>query len=147
VRLREEFWTAVFADAVRAGRSICFTFTPEATVRPGFPERVRGLVEAGGGRVRFVRLRVSEGEQERRIGRPERSEFHKLTSVETLRRLRNYGAAVEQPPTDLDIDTDRRSPAESAAAIAAHFSLTAEQPTERYPAPSTPRPGRPESSS
>lgn len=103
VRLREEFWTAVFADAARVGRSICFTFTPEATVRPGFPERVRGLVEAGGGRVRFVGLRVSEREQERRIGLPERSEFHKLTSVETLRRLRNYGAGVEQPPTNLSV--------------------------------------------
>lgn len=133
VRLREEFWTAVFADAARVGRSICFTFAPEATVRPGFPERVRGLVEADGGRVRFVGLRVSEREQERRIGLPERSEFHKLTSVETLRRLRNDGAGVEQPPTDLEIDTDGRSPSESAAAIAGHFGLIAQAPVERYP--------------
>jgi chloramphenicol 3-O-phosphotransferase len=133
VRLREEFWTAVFADATRVGRSICFTFAPEATVQPGFPERVRGLVEANGGRVRFVRLRVSEREQERRIGLPERSEFHKLTSVETLRQLRNYGTGVEQPPTDLEIDTDRRSPTESAAAIASHFGLTAQDPALRYP--------------
>jgi hypothetical protein len=125
---------AVFADAARAGRSLCFTFTPEATVRPGFPERVRGLVGAGGGRVRFVGLRVSEREQERRIGRPERSEFHKLTSLETLRRLRNYRAGVEQPPTDLEIDTDGRGPADSAAAIADHFGLTAQDPAERYPA-------------
>jgi chloramphenicol 3-O-phosphotransferase len=134
VRLREEFWTAVFTDAARVGRSLSFTFAPEATVRPGFPERVRGLVEPGGGRVRFVRLRVSEREQERRIGRPERSEFHKLTSVETLRRLRNDGAGVEQPPADLEIDTDGRSPSESAAAIAGHFGLTAQDPAERYPA-------------
>lgn len=134
VRLREEFWTAVFADAARAGRSICFTFAPEATVRPGFPERAQAAVEAGGGRVRFVWLWVSEAEQERRIGRPERSEFHKLTSVETLRRLRDHGPAVEQPPADLEIDTERSSPAESAAAIAAHFRLSAEAPAERYPA-------------
>jgi chloramphenicol 3-O-phosphotransferase len=133
VRLREEFWMAVFADAARVGRSICFTFAPEATVRPGFPERVRGVVEAGGGRVRFVGLRVSEREQERRIGLPERSEFHKLTSVETLRRLRNYGVGVEQPPTDLDIDTEGHSPAEAATAIADHFGLTAQDPAERYP--------------
>jgi chloramphenicol 3-O-phosphotransferase len=133
VRLREEFRTAVFADAARVDRSICFTFTPEATVRPGFPERVRGLVEANGGRVRFVRLRVSEREQERRIGLPQRSEFHKLTSVETLRRLRNYRAGVEQPPTDLEIDTDGRSPSESAAAIGDRFGLTAQGPAERYP--------------
>jgi chloramphenicol 3-O-phosphotransferase len=133
VRLREEFWTAVFADAARAGRSICFTFAPESTVRPGFPDRVRAVVEAGGGRVRFVGLRVSEGEQERRIGRPERSEFHKLTSLETLRRLRNHGDGVERPPADLEIDTDRRSPSESAAAIAAHFGLAAQDAVGRYP--------------
>jgi chloramphenicol 3-O-phosphotransferase len=133
VRLREEFWTAVFADAARAGRSISFTFAPESTVRPGFPGRVREVVEAGGGRVRFVQLRVSPEEQERRIGRPERSEFHKLTSVQTLRRLRNYGAGVELPPADLEIDTDGRGPAESAAAIAVHFGLTAQSPAPRYP--------------
>ncbi|HEY6746653.1 MAG TPA: hypothetical protein VI357_13155 [Mycobacteriales bacterium] len=133
VRLREEFWTAVLGDAARAGRSLCFTFAPESTVRPGFPERVRAVVSDGGGRVRFVRLRVSEPEQDRRIGRPERSEFHKLTSLETLRRMRSHAPAVEQPPADLEIDTDRSSPAESAAAIAAHFGLTAQPRTERYP--------------
>ena len=37
VRLREQFWTSVFADAARVDRSISFTFTPEATVRPGLP--------------------------------------------------------------------------------------------------------------
>jgi hypothetical protein len=135
VRLREEFWLAVFADAARAGRSICFTFAPEATVRPGFPDRARAAVSAGGGRVRFVRLRVSEQEQERRIGRPERSEFHKLTSLDTLRRLRNYHSGVELPPADLEIDTGRSTPAESAATIAAHFGLTPQDPVARYPEP------------
>ena len=75
VRLREQFWTSVFADAARVDRSISFTFTPEATVRPGFAGRVRQLIEGEGGRVCFVRLRVSDGEQERRIGLPGRSEF------------------------------------------------------------------------
>jgi chloramphenicol 3-O-phosphotransferase len=135
VRLREEFWTAVFADAARAGRSICFTFAPESTVRPGFPQRARDVVEEGGGRVRFVRLRVGEREQERRIGRPERAEFHKLTSLETLRRLRADRAPVEQPPVDLDIDTETHTPAEAAAAIAARFRLPARGPAGRYPGP------------
>jgi hypothetical protein len=61
VRLREQFWTSVFADAARVDRSISFTFTPEATVRPGFAGRVRQLIEGEGGRVCFVRLRVSHG--------------------------------------------------------------------------------------
>jgi hypothetical protein len=135
VRLRETFWTAVFADAVRAGRSLTFTFAPEATVRPGFPGRVRELVEAGGGRVCFVRLRVSEAEQERRIGAASRSEFRKLTSLETLRRIRAARTGVEQPPADLDIDTDTSDAARSAATIADHFALAPQPTPPPYPLP------------
>jgi hypothetical protein len=138
VRLREDFWTSVFADAARAGRSITFTFTPEATVRPGFPGRVRQLVEAAGGRLCFVRLHVSEAEQERRIGAASRAEFHKLTSVETLRALRNPGGVVEQPPVDLEIDTDASDPTRSAATIAAHFALTPQPTPDRYRNPLSP---------
>jgi hypothetical protein len=134
VRLREEFWTSVFRDAARTGRSISFTFAPEATVRTGFAGRVRQLVEAEGGRVCFVRLRVSEAEQERRIGAAGRAEFHKLTDLDTLRRLRNYGPHVEPPPADLEIDTDRSAATASAAAIADHFGLTAQDVAGRYPA-------------
>lgn len=134
IRLREQFWTSVFADAVRMDRSISFTFTPEATVRPGFSDRVSRLIEAEGGRVCFVRLRVSEGEQERRIGLPGRSEFHKLTSRETLRRLRNYGPDVELPPADLEIDSDRSDASRAAASIAEHFGLAPQRAYERYPA-------------
>ncbi len=133
IRLREQFWTSVFADAVRLDRSISFTFAPEATIRPGFPDRVRQLVEGEGGRVCFVRLRVSPSEQERRIGLPSRSEFHKLTSLETLRRLQNYGPDVELPPADLEIDTDSSDASSSAASIAEHFGLTPQLRPERYP--------------
>lgn len=41
VRLREEFWLQVFSAAAHTGRSLTFTFAPEATVRPGFPAQVR----------------------------------------------------------------------------------------------------------
>jgi hypothetical protein len=137
VRLREQFWTSVFTDAARVDRSITFTFTPEATVRPGFPGRVRRLIEAEGGRVCFVRLQVSETEQERRIGSASRSEFHKLTSLETLRRLRNYDQDVEQPPVDMEIDTDSSDAARSAASIALRLGLTAQHLPDRYPAGET----------
>lgn len=137
IRLREQFWTSVFAEAARVDRSVSFTFTPEATVRPGFADRVKQLIEGGGGRVCFVRLRVSAGEQERRIGLPDRSEFHKLTDVETLRRLRNYGPDVELPPADLENDTDSSDASQSAASIAEHFGLTPQAPVERYPADET----------
>jgi len=133
VRLRELFWTSVFTDAARVGRSITFTYTPEATVRPGFPDRVRQLTEAHGGRVCFVRLHVSEAEQERRIGLASRSEFRKLTSLETLRRLRQDRLDVEQPPADLAIDTDSTDPARAGASIVAHFDLTPQSVPDRYP--------------
>jgi chloramphenicol 3-O-phosphotransferase len=133
VRLREELWTSVLADAARTGVSLTFTFAPDVTVEPGFPDRVLRLVESRGGLVHFVRLRVSPEEQERRIGSPARAEFHKLTSVDTLRRLRARREGVEQPPVELDVDTDTTAPAEAAAAIADRFGLVAQPPVERYP--------------
>jgi cytidylate kinase len=41
VRLREQMWTSVFADAARAGTSLIFTFAPESTVAHGFPQPAR----------------------------------------------------------------------------------------------------------
>jgi len=133
VRLREEFWRAVFGDAARAGRSLTFSFAPESTVRRDFPERVRSEVESHGGRVCFVKLAVSEREQERRITDDSRREFQKLTDLDTFRALRNYHEDVEQPPVDLEISTDSSSPTRSAAAIIEHFGLTPQQPMSRYP--------------
>jgi hypothetical protein len=133
IRLREQFWTSVFTDAARVGRSITFTFAPEATVRPGFPGRVRRLVDAEGGRVCFVRLHVSRAEQERRIGSASRSEFHKLTNLETLRRLGREQPAGEQPPADLEIDTESSDADRSAASIIARFGLAPQNVLDRYP--------------
>ena len=75
-----------------------FTFAPESTAPPGFPGRVRKTVDDAGGRVCFVRLLVSEAEQERRVDSASRREFHKLTDVNVLRRSRSAGIVVEQPP-------------------------------------------------
>ncbi|MGC5221672.1 hypothetical protein ACPW96_03615 [Micromonospora sp. DT81.3] len=134
VRLREEFWLKVFAEAAGIGRSLTFTFAPESTVTAGFAERVRQVVEEAGGRVCFVRLTVTDEEQERRIGNADRREFHKLSDVGTLHRLREHGTAdVEQPPVDLEILTDRSAASESAALIVARFGLRAQVVSDRYP--------------
>ena len=133
VRLREQFWVQVFADAARVHRSLTFTFTPETTVQPGFAGRVRAAVEEHGGRVCFVRLIVSDAEQERRIGADSRRAFHKLTDLATLRSLRNYRDSVEQPPIDLAVDTDTSSAEQTAALIVERFELITESPPERYP--------------
>jgi len=135
VRLREQFWLQVFADAARTDRSLIFTFAPEATVQLGFPARVRDGVESSGGRVCFVRLVVSEREQERRIGNEDRKQFHKLTDHRTLRRLRSHRDGIEQPPVDLEITTDTSTAQESAALIVDRFHLRSQERMHRYPQP------------
>lgn len=132
VGLREQIWLDVFGAAALASRSLIFTFAPEPTVEQGFPDRVRARIEDAGGHVRFVRLAVGDAEQERRLERPSRREFHKLTDVNLLRQDRTGSRQVEQPPVDLEIDTDRSSAAESAATIAAHFGLKPQAPVSRY---------------
>jgi hypothetical protein len=133
VRLREQMWTSVFADAARAGTSLIFTFAPESTVAHGFPGRVQRAVHEAGGRVCFVRLLVSPAEQERRVTAASRREFHKLSDVEVLRRGRDRARTVEVPPADLEIDTDHSDADSSAESIITHFRLTAQEPVERYP--------------
>jgi hypothetical protein len=132
VLLREEFWLAAFTQAAKHDRSLIFTFTPEPTVATGFPARVRAAVEPAGGTVCFVRLRVSEAEQERRVIDPSRAEFHKVAHVATLRRISAQPAA-EQPPADLDVDTDHNSAQATATLIASHFRLARQAPQDRYP--------------
>ena len=112
---------------------LVFTFTPDRTVSAGFPARVLGVVTAGGRRVCFVRLRVSPAEQERRIDRPDRHEFHKVTDVAFVRRAVRE-PAPEQPPADLEIDTERSSADETAATIVREFGLPPQVRQERYPA-------------
>jgi hypothetical protein len=95
---------------------------------------VRKTVDDAGGRVCFVRLLVSEAEQERRVDSASRREFHKLTDVNVLRRSRSAGIVVEQPPADLEIDTDVSNPAATAERIVNFFGLNRQAPVRRYPA-------------
>jgi hypothetical protein len=50
-----------------------------------------------------------------------------------LRSLRSNEATVEQPPSDLIIDTDHSDPEQSAQTIIAAFGLHREHPVQRYP--------------
>lgn len=133
VRLREQMWLSVFAEAATAGQSLLFTFTPEPTVVPGFAQRVADIVQSRGGRVRFVRLVVGDIEQERRIGNASRREFHKVADVDTLRGLRAAGIAIDLPPAQLTIDTDTSTPDQSAQTIIREFGLVPEAAPTRYP--------------
>lgn len=133
IRLRESFWLQTFREAAQAGRSLIFTFAPEGTVDPGFPERARAAVEPFGGEVLFVALTVSPEEQERRIDNPSRGEFGKLRSAELLRSLRGdfQDALAAMPAPHLTIDTEACEPREAADRIAGFLAA-------RAPAPAAP---------
>ena len=123
VLLRESFWLQTFTEAARIGQSLIFTFAPEATVDPHFPERVRAAIQPFGGSVAFIALTVSTEEQELRIGSASRSEFGKLTSLALLRELRaSFEASMRaMPAAELSIDTQAYDPAAAAERIAAYL--------------------------
>lgn len=121
VRLREQFWMAVFEDAAKQGRSLIFTFAPEPTVAPEFPERARGLVERYGGRTTFIALAVSSEEQERRLLDQSRAAFGKMRDLPLLRSLRpQFDACLRaMPEPQLTLDVTAMTPGESAEEILA----------------------------
>lgn len=127
VRLRERFWLDVLSEAAIAGRSLIFTFAPEPTVTPGFPERVVQAVTAAGGRVDFVRLMLSAAAQEQRLVDPGRAAFGKLRSPELLRQIRSGLAASEaaMPASGLTIDTGMASPDAAARLVVSTLGLPA----------------------
>jgi len=89
MRLREHFWLEVIGEAAREGRSLIFTFAPEPSVAPDFPERVRALVAEQGGTTYFIALEVDPPEQQRRLVAPDRAAFGKLREPELLAQLRD----------------------------------------------------------
>lgn len=111
VRLRESIWLAAFAEAAERGQSLVFTFQPEATVRPDFPERVVSTVVDRGGEVVFIELVCPEEEIERRVENASRAAFGKLRSLDDYRRLRDAGAFEfpRMPAPALRLDTSRLS--------------------------------------
>jgi hypothetical protein len=120
VELREQLWLSVFRQAARTDVSLIFTFAPERTVRPEFPEAAESAVRSEGGQVLFVALRCAESELERRLSEPSRSAFGKLRSITKYRELRDSGA-FEFPPlrADLELDTGALSPMEAAQLVCA----------------------------
>ena len=135
VELRERFWLDMFAAAAKEDRSLIFTFAPEPTVGPDFPERVRSLVEDEGGEVAFVRLTVPTAEQERRLVDPSRREFAKLGSVELLRQMRAKFEAVEatMPEPRLVVDTAALAPPEAARLVVERLGLPLVSTTDQVP--------------
>lgn len=138
VRLREQMWLSVFDAAARTDTSLLFTFSPEATVAPGFIGETVQTVTGAGGSVHFAALTCPVSELEVRIENPSRAQFMKLRSRETFRKLRQADAMAFPPvPADVTVDTSRHGPEESARLICAAFALPLLEgnvPIDRHPA-------------
>ena len=120
VELREKIWLDVFSQAVSANLDgLIFTFAFDRTVRGGFIENSREVVESAGGEVLFVELRCSTEELERRIEHPSRQRFGKLSSVGQFRELKEAGAFVDPgiPAERLVVDTTELSAPDAAVLI------------------------------
>ena len=105
VELRERFWLDVIGEAAAAGLpGVIFTFAPENTVRPGFPERLSERLSRLNSVVSFVSLTAPEPVIEERIA----SESRRAQSKHARKRPREgetYSPAsrlVLQRSTPLD---------------------------------------------
>lgn len=119
-RLRESIWLESFREAAEHGQSLVFTFHPESTVDPGFPERAESAIRRYGGEVVFVELTCSESEIERRVESQSRARYGKLQSLTRYRALRDSGAFAfpPLPAPALRIDTSVTPPRDAARQIA-----------------------------
>jgi AAA domain len=126
VELREKVWLDVFSRAVAANLDgLIFTFAFDRTVRGGFIENTREVIESSGGEVLFVKLRCSTEELEMRIEHPSRQGFGKLSSVGRFRELKEAGAFVDPgiPRERLVVDTTELSASEAASLIVGKLEL------------------------
>jgi hypothetical protein len=118
VQLREAMWLDIFRAAAAEKRSLIFTFHPEASVAPDFPERVVALVEAAGGRVDFVALRCASELSDARVEAASRQASGKLSSRALLHELEAKGAFAYPPiAAAIEIDTGVIEPADAALLI------------------------------
>jgi chloramphenicol 3-O-phosphotransferase len=126
VELREKVWLDVFSRAAEADLGgLIFTFAFDRSVRRGFIESTREVVESSGGEVLFVELRCSAEELERRIERPSRRKFGKLNSAARFRELSEAGAFVNPgiPSGHLVLDTTDISAPDAARLIVSKLGL------------------------
>ena len=121
VALREEIWLSVFAEAARAnGPGLIFTFAPETSVRPDFPERAASTVAKESGDTIFIELICAKDVLRARLGDASRHAHGKLVSAAQFDQLDAAGAfAYPMPKPALSLDTGRMAPDEAARRIAA----------------------------
>jgi hypothetical protein len=120
---RDRRWRDYLSAAAKEpDRRIIFTFNPENSVPQAF---IDWLFTGLGATLDSVGLKLSEAAIEARLATDQRKQFRKLVDLPLYRQLRDSGtfATPVIPRTDLEIDTEKYPPAESAARIAKHFGL------------------------
>lgn len=116
--LRERMWLDVFAAAAAEDRSLIFTFHPEASVAPDFPQRALELVEGMGGRLDFVAVTCPANLIAARVEAPSRQASGKLSSLAQLKELEAAGAFdYPELPAAVVVDSGALSPGEAAREI------------------------------
>ena len=118
-RLREQFWLESFSAAAGEGTSIIFTFQPEPTVAPDFPEKVAEIIRDSGGETVFVSLTLARDEQLKRIANTDRAAFGKMRDADLLANLQADFESCERamPKPAISIDTGTVSAADAAQRI------------------------------
>ena len=128
VKLREEMWLLVFAEACRSAvPGMIFTFAPERTVSARFVGNAVELVTRMGGSVEFVRLECPIKQLRERMGAASRTAFGKLTSVEMFDQLHGDGVfeAIAMPAARVTVDTGSCSPEEAVDEILRGLGMSA----------------------
>jgi AAA domain len=126
IKLREDIWLSVFTQACNDQLpGLIFTFAPEPTVRAEFIPNILSTIASAGGEVDFIELVCPLPELKRRIDRPSRFQYQKLTSASLLEQLHSDGSldTAHMPKPLLSIDTSLFTPVQSAAQITQVLAL------------------------
>jgi hypothetical protein len=125
-RLAETVRLATFEAAARERLpGLIFTCVYAAGEDDAFVDETVAVVGRHGGEVAFVRLVCDSAINEQRVAAEDRRAFGKITSVDSLRRMRARWRLDEAIPLrdSLEIDNSTLDPAAAARVIADHFSL------------------------
>jgi hypothetical protein len=119
--LRYEIFTTAVEEDVPG---LIFTYAYRPAISDEFLNRVLSIVESGGGKVYFVRLKCSSEKQVERVVCETRKSFTKIITIEELEK--KSAEFPDQPIPRVDsllIDNSDIVPSEAARMIVEHYGL------------------------
>jgi chloramphenicol 3-O-phosphotransferase len=124
VAIRDTVRFTVFEEAAKANIDLIFTLVYSTLGDDSYVEHIVRTIETNGGQVCFVRLQCNLEILKERVLMPERKQFNKISSIESLDRMLSRGDLFAAVPYDsLDIDTCRLTPSQAATKIVEHYNL------------------------